>query len=106
MCSPPCSPCSQVVAEKMLQPERLLGLLLQKARDDWEPEMSAVREACRDSEERHAQQEADLFRHAQVRTPGVSAHITTCARAGARPPLRRLRYAALGMQALAFTSVV
>jgi hypothetical protein len=97
------------VAEKVLQPERLLGLLLQKARDDWEPEMSAVREACRDSEERHAQQEADLFRQAQVGTPGVFAHVTTCARAGARPPLRRLGGTAQQQarsRALALTSTV
>lgn len=57
----------------MLKPERLLGLLLQKARDEWEEQIRSMRadtaemrEAFRVSEERHAQHEADLFRQAQV----------------------------------------
>ena len=63
----------QAVTEKLLKPERLLGLLLQKARAEWQQEIRGVqadtaslRAAMRASEERHARHEADLFRHAQV----------------------------------------
>ncbi len=63
----------QAVAEKMLKPERLLGLLLEKARSEWEKEIramradtEALRAALRASEQRHAQHEADIFRQAQV----------------------------------------
>lgn len=57
----------------MLKPERLLGMVLEKAREHWEVGIRAVqqdvaelREALRASEERHEQHEAALFRQAQV----------------------------------------
>ena len=75
----------QAVAEKMLKPERLLGLLLQKARGEWEKEIQtmhadteALRAALRASEERHAQHEADLFRQAQVVHAFACVPVSTC----------------------------